>query len=108
MSAGSNATISFSVLNAGPLLGAEVWQVYVQGALPGDPPRALKGFGHTGELAPGAAAAAALQLGARQLQWWSVERHAWQLYPPGAYGVAVGASSRDLRLFGSVVVEAAA
>ena len=106
MSATSNATVSFTVTNTGTVKGAEVWQCYVGGALPGDPPKALKGFAYTGELEAGEAVSVALPLTVQLLSLWSVEQHAFVSYPQGAYEVLVGASSRDLRLSGSVRVSA--
>jgi beta-glucosidase len=106
VSASSNATVSFTVTNTGNVKGAEVWQCYVGGALPGDPPRALKGFAYTGELEAGQAVSVALPLTVQLLSLWSVERHAFVSYPQGVYEVVVGASSRDVRLAGSVRVTA--
>ena len=104
MSAASNATLSFTLRNAGAVAGAEVWQVYVAGALPGDPPWALQGFGRTSVLAAGQALGVTLALTPAQLRLWSVEAGAFAPYPSGLYSVRVGASSRDVRLEGSVRV----
>ncbi len=104
MSPTANATVSFTVRNSGSVAGAEVAQLYVAGGLPGDPPRALKGFQYTGLLAPGEVARVSLSLSARELCVWSVEAHAFVGYAQGEYAIAVGASSRDVRLAGSVRV----
>ena len=85
--------------------GAEVWQVYVAGALPGDPPRALKGFGHSGELRAGQAVRVALPITDALLRVWSLEQQRFVGYGAGEYAVSVGASSRDVRLRGSVRVQ---
>jgi beta-glucosidase len=55
-------------------------------------------------LAPGETAAVAFALTARDLAYWSEREHGW-LTEPGRYRVAVGASSRDLRLTADLAVE---
>lgn len=105
MSASTNASLSFTLTNSGGVAGAEVWQVYVAGALPGDPPWALQGFGRSAVLGAGAAVRVTLALTGSQLQLWSLARGAFELYASGSYAVRVGASSRDVRLQGSVRVE---
>ena len=79
-------------------------QLYVAGALPGDPPRALKAFAKTPALAPGDAAPVSFTLSATDLSWYDVTRGAFAPFPPGTYAVSVGASSRDIRLSGAVRV----
>ena len=105
VSATTNATVSFTVTNSRDgVLGAEVPQLYVAGP-PGDPVRALKAFGYTGELKPGAATAVVFTLTAQDLAVWSTAAHALVLVPPASYTLWVGSSSRDLRLTGTVVVQ---
>jgi len=99
------ATVTARVAHAGGPAGAELAQLYVAGALRGDPPRALKGWARA-ELAPGGAATVAFTLAARDLTVWDEAAHAHVPFPPGAYALWVGASAADLRLTGSVEVRA--
>lgn len=99
----SSNTVSFTVTNNGTdYEGGEVTQVYVAGALPGDPPKQLKGFKYTGILPVGYQAH--LEIVLEPLVYWSVEQHAFVSYPAGEYSVWVGSSSRDIRLQGVVRV----
>lgn len=96
--------VTFDItLAAGPA-GGEVAQLYVAGGREGDPPRALKGFAFV-PLSPAAPSArVAIPLSLAELRVWDVAAHAWAPYAAGVYGLWVGASSADLRLAGSVVV----
>ena len=101
----SNASISLSVSNsAGSPAGSETVQLYVAGALPGDPVRTLKGFASTGLLQPGASTQLSFSLSAAELRFWSEGLSSWQPFPPGSYDFWLGSSSRDLRESGSVQV----
>lgn len=100
-------TVSCTVANVGAREGREVIQLYV-----GDPessvarpPRELKGFAKVA-LAPGAARQITFTLGARALSFWSTLDGRW-VVEPGTFEIAVGASSRDLRLRDVVDVAAA-
>jgi len=92
-------TVSFDVTNSGAVAGTEVPQVYV--GSPTSPPvpmavRALAGFDRV-SLAPGQTKHVAVAIAPRAFQFWSVADHTWTT----AWGdrkVAVGSSSRDLRL----------
>ena len=106
VTAGSNASVSFTVTNGGAVAGGEVAQLYVSAALPGDPPQALKGFRYTGVLGVGQSVQVALELSAAELAVWSEQQHSFVLFPQGSYSLMVGSSSRDVRLTGSVVVGA--
>jgi beta-glucosidase len=95
--AAPNVSVSFSVRNAGARAGREVPQLYVgfpDGA--GEPPSQLRGFAAL-PLAPGEAATVALTLSPRDLSVWDAQAHAWAR-ARGQFRVAVGASSRDVRL----------
>lgn len=103
--AGTDLTVEVTVTNTGTRRGKEVVQLYV-----GDPaasvaraPRELKGF-EAVQLDPGEERRVAFTLGARDLSFWSVRDGGWRL-EPGVFTVAVGASSRDLRLDASVTVD---
>ena len=106
VSPSSNATITARIAHADGPPGVEVAQLYVAGALPGDPPRALKGFARA-SLQPGESQDVEFVLCAADLVVWSAAAHAFEPFPPGSYALWVGASSRDLRLQGSVAVAAA-
>ena len=75
------------------------------GAVPaaaGEPPQQLKGFTKV-HLEAGASTVVSLALTPRDFSIWSVEKHGWAVVS-GTFGVAVGSSSRDHRLVGSVRV----
>jgi beta-glucosidase len=97
--------IHFHVTNTGERAGAEVAQVYL--GMPdglGEPPRRLVGWARV-ELAPGERREVTVPLDAQSpegpLGLWDAEKGGWSL-AGGAYTVHVGASSRDLRLSGTV------
>jgi beta-glucosidase len=95
-------TVAVTVTNSGLRAGKEVAQVYV-----GDPEssvrrpdRELKAFAKL-ELAPGASQRVELILGWRDLAFWSASAHRWRI-ETGRFDIAVGASSRDIRLTASL------
>ena len=96
--------VSLTVTNTGGRSGREVVQVYV--SVPGSAvvrvPRELKGFASVA-LEPGASARVEIAISSDDLAYWSVRDHAW-VVEGGEYLVEVGASSRDLRLSGTVAV----
>ena len=71
-------------------------------AAAGEPPQQLKGFKKV-HLEAGASTVVSLALTPRDFSIWSVEKHGWTVVS-GTFGVAVGSSSRDHRLVGSVRV----
>jgi beta-glucosidase len=93
-----SVTVKCQITNTGLRDGAEVAQLYLShpSASVPRPPRELRGFRKV-QLAPGETAAVSFPLTARDLAYWSEREHGW-VTEPGAYRVAVGASSRDLRL----------
>lgn len=96
--------VSFEVVNTGKLPGKEVAQVYVRapkGRL-GKPFQELKGFHKTRLLQPGETERVDLTIDFRSLA--SFDGEAW-LVERGEYEVRVGASSRDIRLRASFLVE---
>jgi len=102
--ADGSVAVGFDVTNTGSRAGAEVAQVYVsQPGAAGEPPRNLRGFQRI-DLAPGQTRHVAVTLDARSFQTWTTT---WTT-TPGTHTIAVGASSRDLRLTGTVVIGAAA
>jgi beta-glucosidase len=100
---GARVEVRCQITNTGERRGKEVVQLYV-----GDPesrvartPRELKGFAKV-DLEAGAAETVAFTLDARALCYWSA---GWVL-EPGEFTLAVGASSRDLRLTTTIEVDA--
>ena len=97
---GCGGTVTFDVTNSGNVAGKEVAQLYLGfPAAAGEPPQQLKGFEAVGPLAPGQSTAVTFTLGPRDLSIWDVGTHAWAPQN-GAFGVFVGASSRDIRVTG--------
>lgn len=99
------ATVTATIANIGSVAGAEVAQLYV--SLPGNaavdsPVRQLRGFEKI-SLDAGKSGAVEFVLRKKDLSYWSVERQQWVL-PTGDFGLAVAASSRDVRLEGTLVV----
>lgn len=99
-------TVSTTVVNTGNRAGSEVLQVYVGDpeARVARPPRELKAFAKVA-LAPGEERRVTVTLGSRDLSYWSTGDARWVL-EGGEFEIAVGASSRDLRLRRVVTVEA--
>ena len=98
--------LSVAVTNSGQRRGKEVVQLYVGDpvATVARPVRELRGFQKL-DLAPEETERVTFRLGARDLSFWSTTHGAWHL-EPGTFDLAVGASSRDLRLTTSVEVNA--
>ncbi|KAK3896589.1 beta-glucosidase cel3A [Staphylotrichum tortipilum] len=98
------ATVTAVVTNSGGVEGAEVAQLYLTlpSAAPSAPPKQLRGFAKL-KLAPGASGTATFNLRRRDLSYWDTARQQW-VVPQGRFGVSVGASSRDVRLTGSLDV----
>jgi beta-glucosidase len=93
------ATVSFRVTNTGKRAGAEIAQVYVQPPAGGPVPRAvreLKGFARV-PLAPGESREVTVTLDRAAFTYFDPKSGSWQS-TPGRHVIAVGASSRDLRL----------
>lgn len=99
----AGAKIAVDVRNTGSRAGAEVVQLYL-GFPPetSEPPRQLKGFQKI-VLQPGQTRRVTFTIAPEELSFWSAGAQNWVAYP-GKYQVMVGASSRDIRLTGSVAV----
>jgi beta-glucosidase len=97
-------TVSCSVSNVSERPGREVVQLYVGDphASVARPPRELKRFGKL-SLAGGETRQVTFTLTGRDLSYWSPARREWTL-EPGVFELAVGASSRDLRLTHAITV----
>jgi beta-glucosidase len=64
-------------------------------------PRSLVGFRRI-ELAPGRSSSVTFHVDPRQLSYWSAATHGW-VDAGGTRPVYIGASSRDIRLRGTIV-----
>ena len=95
-------TVSFSVENTGKMSGAEVAQLYISPRTNGTfrPAQELKGFVRI-TLAPNEKKRAEITLSDRSFALWSTKHNDW-VVESGEYEILVGASSRDIRLHGTV------
>ena len=97
LAAGADLTIAVTVRNSGDRPGREVVQAYVAGpAADGRPVRVLGAFG-SAVAAPGDTAQVTVTIPARVFGRYD-ERAARWTWPSGEFTIAVGRSSRDLRL----------
>lgn len=99
-------TVRCRVTNTGERSGKEVVQLYVHDveASVARPVRELRGFAKV-HLEPGGSRPVRFTLDARDLSYWSETVADWVL-EAGEFELAVGASSRDLRLRSTVSVDA--
>jgi beta-glucosidase len=99
-------TVSATVTNTGSRAGKEVVQVYVgpPASAVARPVRELKGFAKVA-LEPGESRRVTFVLTRRDLSYFHSRQGRW-VFEGGEFGVAVGASSRDLRLSATVTVTA--
>lgn len=95
-------SVSFTIKNTGSVPGTEIAQVYVAAPKGGVfcPEKELRGFARV-ELAPGETKRVFVRLPERAYQYWNVSENRWAI-AGGRYEILVGASSRDIRLRGSV------
>ncbi|KQR96506.1 beta-glucosidase [Williamsia sp. Leaf354] len=95
--------VDVTVTNTGDRAGREVVQVYVTttDSRVTRPPRELKGFATTPLLEPAASERVSIRIDRSDLAYWDVRRDDWTV-EDGDYVVAVGASSRDLRVTDTV------
>lgn len=106
---GDAITLSFTLHNRGKRSGTETPQVYLShGEDVGveTEVRKLVGFAKV-TLAPGESQRVSLQLPARHFAYWNTATDSWQVLP-GQKKLAVGASSRDLRIEQAFVYSPAA
>ena len=97
LAAGDDLTIGITVRNTGARPGREVVQAYVAGpAAHGRPVRVLGAFGPAA-AAPGETAEVTLTVPARVFARYDEQAARW-VWPRGEFTIAVGRSSRDLRL----------
>ncbi|MCW2911888.1 MAG: glycoside hydrolase family 3 domain protein [Actinomycetia bacterium] len=101
--AGGSATVSATVTNTGSRAGADVAQLYVSDpSAAGEPPRQLEGFARV-NLQPGASQAVSFPLTQRNLSYWNSSASAFAA-ATGNYGIAVGDSTANLPLTGTLAV----
>jgi beta-glucosidase len=105
VSSGTPVEASLRVHNSGTRPGAEVVELYVHdGHSTVDRPiQELKGF-HRVELAPGESKEVRFTLDRDAMAFYSISKQDW-VTEPGQFDVLVGASSRDIRVRGSFVLE---
>lgn len=99
---GPTFEVSMKLTNEGKRSGAEVVQLYVhpEHSSVDRPIKELKGFRRV-ELAPGASTSVRFALDKSAMAYYSTEKKDW-VAEPGKFDVLVGASSRDIRLKGSL------
>jgi beta-glucosidase len=104
MPASGTATVRCTVRNTGAVAGDEVVQLYVRDVLGSvaRPVMELKGFERI-HLKPGESRDVTFTLGPQRLRMLDVDRK-W-VVEPGVFRVMVGASSKDIRLRGQIVVQ---
>ena len=97
-------TVSFKIKNTGKTAGAEIAQLYVNDkeSTVFRPEKELKGFTKV-YLEPGEEKTVTLTLDKRAFSYYNVNIHDWHV-ESGEFDVLVGASSRDIRLTGTVKV----
>ncbi|KAI4667384.1 uncharacterized protein J4E79_002070 [Alternaria viburni] len=91
-----------TITNTGKVAGHEVAQLYL--GVPNAPAKQLRGFERVGLLQPGESREVEFTLDRRDLSVWNVTAQAWELQR-GQYAVWIGASSRDMKQEGEIVIE---
>ncbi|KAI0034485.1 glycoside hydrolase family 3 protein [Vararia minispora EC-137] len=95
--------VTFKVKNTGHVAGTEIPQLYLRHPkLANEPPQILKGFTDM-DLEAGETKIVSLTLSRFDLSIWDVDNQSW-VKPNGTFGITIGASSRDLRLNGTLTV----
>ncbi len=101
-------TVSYKVKNTGNVAGAEISQVYVSDVESTifRPVKELRGFNKV-YLEPGEEKTVKVTLDKRAFAYYNVNISDWHV-ESGKFDILIGASSRDIRLEGSVTVESTA
>ncbi|KAH6603716.1 glycoside hydrolase family 3 protein [Trichoderma cornu-damae] len=94
------AKVAATITNTGSVSGQEVAQLYV--AIPNSPPKQLRGFNKV-LLSPQGSETVQFELTRRDFSIWDVVSQSWVIQE-GEYEIFVGASSRDIRLRGTLRV----
>ena len=99
-----SATIAVDVRNVGTRPGDEIVQLYTHDAFASVPRpiKELRGFQRI-HLEPGQSRTVNFTLAPKDLAFWDVTSHGWRV-EDGVFDIAVGASSTDIRVQGSLVV----
>ncbi|KAG7099440.1 hypothetical protein E1B28_001291 [Marasmius oreades] len=93
--------VAFTIRNSGDVAGNEVPQLYLTfPSAAQSAPRNLKGFDNV-FIAAGQSKTVTLQLSRFDFSVWNPATQRWEI-PSGQTTVAIGASSRDIRLTGSI------
>ncbi|KAF3065928.1 hypothetical protein GL218_09292 [Daldinia childiae] len=96
-------TVTATITNSGAVQGAEVAQLYIgYPESAAAPPKQLRGFEKLA-LEPGAEDIVAFEIKRRDLSVWDTAKQNW-VVPSGTFNFTVGASSRDIRLSGTLEV----
>lgn len=95
-------TVSVDVTNTGNIAGKEIVQLYIKDCTGSAirPEKELKGFEKVA-LDPGETKTVTMELDKRSFAWYSTELHDW-FAASGDYQILIGASSRDIRLTGTI------
>lgn len=106
ITATDSTTITVDVTNTGARAGDEVVQLYLHDVVASVPRplRELRGFQRV-HIAPGRKVTVSFPLHGRDLAFWDTTSHAWKV-EDGRFDVAIGSSSADLRVRGSLTVGA--
>jgi beta-glucosidase len=95
--------VALDLTNTGNRPGAETVQLYLGSPeSAGEPPQQLKGFEKV-SLSPGETRHVTFSLTPDELSYWDTDIRNW-VVPRGIYRIAVGSSSRDIRLTGSFAI----
>jgi beta-glucosidase len=96
------ATVTATITNSGAVQGAEVAQLYISlpSSAPETPVRQLRGFSKI-NLGAGESGTVTFDVRRKDLSYWDTDTQKW-VTPTGTFNVSVGASSRDLRLTGTM------
>ncbi|REK55966.1 MAG: glycosyl hydrolase [Thermobacillus sp.] len=105
MSDGETAEVRVTIANTGERAGKEIVQLYVRDRESSviRPVKELKGFAKV-ELQPGERKTVTFRLGKRAFAYYEPAIRDWRV-ESGEFDILVGASSRDIRLQGSIYVE---
>jgi len=107
MSSSDTVTVHLMVKNTGKVRGKETVQVYVRDveSTPFRPEKELKGFVKV-ELDPGEETEVSIKLGRRAFAFYDAAQRDW-VVEAGDFEILAGASSRDIRLEGSIHIDSA-
>jgi len=104
ISSGTPFKVEAAIKNTGKREGAEIVELYVSELNPivPRPPRELKGFQRV-NLKPGESKTVSFELNQDAFSYYDENTHDWKTNP-GNFEIQVGASSRDIRLKGTVAI----